>query len=167
MRVFFALVINEKSKKRIYQLQTEKLKECGGKFTESSNFHLTLVFVGEVEKEKIKSLLDIANDENISSFSMMGKHIDCFQKKKKIIWIGVETPTLIEEYVKRIEEKVRLLGFSIEKREYIPHVTLMRGATTLPQNTDASVLIEFERLALMESVNIDEKLIYREVPYEK
>ncbi|XRO77528.1 RNA 2',3'-cyclic phosphodiesterase [Methanocaldococcus sp. 10A] len=123
MRLFLAIDIPENLKNKIKEFQ-EHFKMKGIKLVEKENLHITVKFLGEVDEEKLKEILDL--DLSIEPIKIKLKHIGTFPNSNyiKVIWIKVENENLIEIF-KNIDKKLSNLGFKKEK-EYVPHLTIGR-----------------------------------------
>jgi 2'-5' RNA ligase len=139
-RVFFAIWPDNKTQKQlgclVEQLQLEAL--CGGRKTKQQNIHLTLVFLGEVDTDRLPALRQVADeirDSGPRAFDFRTDEIG-YWKHNKIIYLAPrEVPPELSWLVSRLKNGVSVAGFSVEARSYAPHLTLMRNALcrTLPE----------------------------------
>lgn len=101
----------------------------GARWVERRNWHLTLVFLGEVEDGVLadfaRDLADLA--AAASPFSLAVEGLGTFgQAKPRALWAGVaDNPDLAH-----LQAKVAALadrhGIMIERRKFVPHITLAR-----------------------------------------
>ena len=111
------------------------LKKIGAdvKLVEPENIHITLKFLGDVEQQLIDRIDHIMNDAvyNMSPFSFTLKKTGVFpnQQYMKILWIGIENEQPIITLAKILDEQLCTLGFTKEKREFSPHLTIGRVRT--------------------------------------
>ncbi|SOD42521.1 RNA 2',3'-cyclic phosphodiesterase [Nitrosovibrio sp. Nv4] len=142
-RVFFAIWPDSNAQRQlgglVKRLQLEAL--CGGRKTKAENIHLTLVFVGEVEIDKLEILCRVAKeirDSGARAFDLVVEKI-CYWKHKGIVYgeIG-RIPQELMSLVTALQDGLSHAGFSLEQRAYRPHITLMRDAScqTLPELTE-------------------------------
>lgn len=114
--------------------QIDQLITLQGKYTAwgrpviPENFHVTLLFLGQVENEQLRCLM-----QNISSITFEPFRISLDQlgyfEKTKIFWVGAkEPPAALETLFKRVRNCAIRCGFSRLTKRYIPHVTLLRKA---------------------------------------
>lgn len=126
IRTFIAIEFPDEVLKEILRVQEEVLKvKFKGKLTEPENLHLTLKFLGEIEKEKLvevkKRLKEIKFNEmelklgQIGTFNIRGN--------PRIVWIKVLGDGLWE-LQKQIDEKLKDL-FKLEER-FMGHLTIAR-----------------------------------------
>jgi 2'-5' RNA ligase len=134
IRTFIAIELSEEVKEGLAELQ-EKLKgkapQGTVRWVRPEGIHLTLKFLGNIPSnmlDRIKKALTEAC-EGFSSFSFSVRGLGCFpsSKRPRVIWVGVEEKTgMLLRLQEAIEEKLALLGFPPEKREFSPHLTLGR-----------------------------------------
>ncbi|HEU4766924.1 MAG TPA: RNA 2',3'-cyclic phosphodiesterase [Pyrinomonadaceae bacterium] len=100
----------------------EAVPEARASWSKPENVHLTLKFFGNVPKEKVTGISDVAARvaDQISSFQIRIGGTGVFPK---VLWIGVEDPSGgLTELQRRLEEE-----FSPkEDRAYKPHLTIAR-----------------------------------------
>ena len=128
MRAFIAIDVGmQKKMEEIY----EKLKATGArlKMVEPKNIHLTLKFLGEIDREmvgKIKGCMeDVAADVKPFNAKLSGMGVFPSRGNIRVIWIGFSDEGQAEKMARQIDEKLSALGFKREKN-YKPHVTIAR-----------------------------------------
>lgn len=143
VRVFFAIWPDGAAQKQLYglakQLRLESL--CGGRKTKAENIHLTLVFVGEVETGKLAALCRIAEGIQGSRARAFDFVVDGIRywKHSNIIYASTgKIPWELIDLVTVLQDTLSAAGFSLERRAYKPHITLMREASCeiLPELTE-------------------------------
>ena len=116
----------------------EAVPEAAASWSKPENVHLTLKFFGNVSKENVTRISDVAARvaRECSSFEIRIGGTGVFPK---VLWLGVEDPTgRLTELQRRFEEECAKEGFAKEDRAYKPHLTLARqrhpeGARKLAQ----------------------------------
>lgn len=167
MRLFYALVPTEREKQGIERWQ-EQLRTAaeGGRFPPPENLHMTLQFLGELPAERCAALETIlhAAARNTSPFSMVLNAYGWFPGKgQERLWYLTgrcpEAAALSETLGAMLTQN----GFSLEAREFLPHITLGRrcrlksGAAPVAAEP---VTIRAQRLWLMESRQIHGRVVY-------
>lgn len=138
MRCFFCFELPDEVQRNMVEFYDSVNNQAHVKWVERSNLHITLKFLGNVEKSslpKIKTRAQAAI-ENQSSFQINIDKLGCFPHMgfPKIIWFGSSSaPREIHRLHDQLEEQLNKLGFSKENRDYVPHVTLGR---TKDKNND-------------------------------
>lgn len=132
MRLFIAVEISEEIKREIVKI-TDKFKEAGAdvKWVRPEGMHLTLKFLGEVDETRKDKIVDILKPISktkspfIITFQGLGAFPDL--KRPRVIWIGAEKgKEELKNIAEEIEGPLSEMGFSKEKREFSPHLTLGR-----------------------------------------
>lgn len=134
IRVFFALSISELLARQLslhadgllLQLPRETLH-----WVPSENYHITLAFLGDVESRDIPRLESIAA-EVAAHHSFAELSID------DVVWFpSIHKPRLLVALIKPhaalkklhadLQRQLRLQGFSVDNRRFIPHISLARA----------------------------------------
>jgi len=140
VRVFFAVWPDDMAQKQLAAL-TERLQaelHCGGRKTEPENIHLTLVFVGQVNLVKLDALCQAVNGMRgfaPRAFDIVIEEIR-YWKHNRIAYAAIHgIPQELVDLVNALQDVLSISGFSIERRTYNPHITLIRRASchSLPQ----------------------------------
>ena len=145
-RIFIAINLPEEIKAAMQNLQKETgnlfleemdLEEEANrgviKWVKKENLHLTLVFVGKTEQDKIFKISNITENiiKNQNSFSLQTKNISYGPDKKippRLIWVELEKNNQLLNIVDNLKKE--LLDAQIlrreEQRSFSPHITLGR-----------------------------------------
>lgn len=133
MRCFFAIEFDEETRLFLARIQSA-LRDSGirGNYTNPTNFHLTLKFIGEVNPANLPGLelvlKKVASKHNplVLEFGELGKFS---RGRRPIIWCGLRTNNILLDLQKDLVKELaaEFLQFSGYER-YIPHITLVREA---------------------------------------
>ncbi len=172
MRLFTALEIDERNRKKIAKMQEQfKSSSFKGTFVRKNNFHVTLKFLGETDPGMIKRIC-LAMDSsvrNIGSFSMTAGKPGYFRRRDGlIIWLGiVHGAEQIWTINSNIEEELFKTGFRKEEIPFTPHITLARrvklrkGFDFVSENIDChGISAEIRAVTLFESRREKGVLVY-------
>lgn len=172
MRLFIAINLNNEIKDYLLSaIGRLKKASVSGNFTHRENLHLTLVFLGELEPGRvpaIRTAMDRACDGPFRlSFAGFGR----FRRRGgDIHWAGVEKNRDLIALQKSLCAELEAAGFSLEEREYSPHLTLGReirlsepAADIYGELASADKEMHVSRISLMKSERIAGKLTYTEV----
>lgn len=101
------------------------------KWVEPGNMHLTLVFLGETEPEKVRLVQAVMNVAAAahSSFTLQPTVLGCFPNpsRPRIIWAGLAGEVKVAQSLKKtLDAGLEPLGWEPEKRPFAPHLTLGR-----------------------------------------
>lgn len=167
MRLFIALNFSDSEQHAITQIQHQLKDQCiSGNFTRRENLHLTLAFLGEVPLERIPTLqkILIKTAEKTTAFSTTCDQLGCFSGTgQEMLWyLSGDTPPELAALVNTLHNYLKKAGFSLEDREFLPHVTLGRRCVseTVPKIEFFPVTAAFSSMELMLSEQIDRVLTY-------
>lgn len=132
-RMFLGLWPNEEQIDQLYAVQSAYTQM--GREVPPENFHITLLFLGNISNSTVESLRHGLSDLMIQPFSVRLDRLGYFDKTK-IFWIG---PTHVPEQMNVLFKNVRQQAQRCEIRhltkKYVPHTTLLRqceGLSTDP-----------------------------------
>ncbi|MCL2293864.1 MAG: RNA 2',3'-cyclic phosphodiesterase [Spirochaetes bacterium] len=131
MRLFIAAQIEKENKKTIHEIQKEyRAQSVKGTFTRIENYHLTLKFLGETEKELIPKIIFVMDRavEETASFGFTSGNAGCFSRKEGFtLFLGVDNGADdLWKLSALLEEELFKSGFKKETRIFTPHITLGR-----------------------------------------
>lgn len=103
----------------------------GVKWVKPDNIHLTLKFLGHIEKETIEKIKKIMDEivAGTQPFKIRLSSAGAFPSpgRPRVIWIGIdEGNRACSQLANMIEERVASLGIEKESRAFHPHLTLAR-----------------------------------------
>jgi 2'-5' RNA ligase len=100
----------------------------GARWTMADNFHLTLRFIGEVDRHGYDDVVAALGHVRAAGFDLVLRGLDQFGKgeKARSLWIGVEKNPALLHLHERIEAVLTRAGLAPETRKFTPHVTLAR-----------------------------------------
>lgn len=174
MRVFIAIEFEEEIKEYLEQVQ-KKAMLCtkGGNFTAKENFHLTLHFIGEADKEEVEllkeAMYETANYNR--QFQLELSSIGLFERgNKAIVWMGTQKSKELMHLYQSLAKSLSRQGFAPKRQKLSPHITIGREVSLAvsPELLQKNVGVEpkkivVNKLSLMESVRIGSKLVYRQL----
>lgn len=127
-----------------------------------SNLHITLHFIGNVYKEKVDCLHEVAKNISAESFSL---NLDCYGHfyKARVFWMGCkQKPEALKKLHKKLSDAFLQCDYQAESRAYAPHVTLMRKLTKPGEYiVPDPVHWDVNEFCLVESIPIDSGVEYR------
>lgn len=132
IRAFIAVEINNQAKQKISKLiSILKKSDADAKWATEDQMHLTLKFLGNVNKDKIQEISEAISviSNNFKSFAVSFSEIGAFPNTShpRVIWLGIgkgaESLKMLNDETEAALEK---LGFVKESREFEPHLTLAR-----------------------------------------
>jgi 2'-5' RNA ligase len=158
--VFFAAWPPPEVQQTLGEIARQAQGECGGRTVPAHNIHLTLVFIGDVSRDRLAELEALGATVAAPRFSLVVDRLE-YWRHNRILWAGVgECPQALLTLVERLQEPVAAAGFRIERRPYVPHVTLRRNARDAPANTRIRVDWPVTEFALVESAQRERGRMY-------
>lgn len=95
---------------------------------DDGQLHLTLRFVGEVDRHVAADLVAALDEVTGPGFDLRVHGVGHFEKKGKptALWAAFAPCPALETLERRIERAARAAGLHPETRNFVPHVTLAR-----------------------------------------
>lgn len=170
MRLFFAVNFSEREKDALVGNVARLKKMCSrGNFTDRNNLHITLAFLGEVDRAELPKICAAAKNVGAAPLEFTVSGAGTFGD---IVWLGVDK--VGAEALSRLANALRLEcdknGISYDKKPFSPHLTLCRGAVfsgehsahdfSLQATPLKKAVLSFE---LMESTRIGGRLTYKKI----
>jgi 2'-5' RNA ligase len=164
MRLFIAVNFDQEIKRRILAVQDRIRKEVNkGKFPPKENFHITLVFLGEIPEDR----LPIIKEAMMQAASIGGKPVSAFELSfskagffkrgaKELWWLGTDAKNdQLENLQKNLASKLLAENFVIDSKPFTTHITLGREIHSglWPFKTE-NITVPVKRLSLMQSRHI-------------
>lgn len=175
MRLFIAVNLNEESRDYLSDaIQMLQRKASCGNFTRRENLHLTLVFLGEVSAERLDDVTSAMNRVKGKRFRLSFMGFGKFKSRGgDIHWAGVEKSEELFSLQKQLSAELEKEGFTLENREYSPHLTLGREVRISSSTgeiygsmTDTKHEMSVSKISLMKSERTKGRLVYTEI-YER
>lgn len=133
LRTFICIELPAPVKDDLSRLQ-QALKRIDAKvsWVKPENIHLTLKFLGDVQKSDIPLISSCVERVagSIPRFEIELSGTGCFPsvKNPRVFWVGLSRiPPELAELHQGIENGLNAEGFPLEKKEFSPHLTLGRA----------------------------------------
>lgn len=128
-RVFFAAFPNKIIQNKLIRKAEELRAVCGGRIIKAHHIHLTLLFLGNVDTDRIDTLLETAKKISAKKFELKLNKIS-YWKHNQIVFVGAEHyPDELFVLVESLKNSLTKAGFLFDARDYKPHVTLIKKAS--------------------------------------
>lgn len=150
-RVFFALWPSADLQQALHNVAQTYALPCVARVVSAERLHLTLLYIGEVERARLAALLQAAGRVPASPFWLVIDRLACWQHNKIGYATAQQPPWPLADLVAALEHTVVLAGFSLAAAEFLAHITLLRKVQYViePQNmqplrwwVDSFVLVE-------------------------
>ena len=160
MRLFVAVRFSPEVRAALLEAVSALRRRGGETFTRPENLHLTLAFIGETaDLTGAKAALDRACTGGPFSLTVGG-----LGRFEDLWWAGIRDNERLEALALRVQNALRQAGFSVERRPWRPHITLVRRwRGPRPRLTVPDTSMRVERVSLMKSERVEGKLVYTEL----
>lgn len=98
-------------------------------WTQQADLHITLKFLGAVDDNKRKQIGQaLQSMREFEAFTLHVGTIGTFGKPSmpRVLWAGVEKTPLLTTLQEQVKIRLENIGYSAEKRAYVPHITLAK-----------------------------------------
>ena len=121
-RVFIALSLPEVVADALTQLQSGI---DGARWRPVENFHLTLQFVGDVDRHGLDEVATALGGILAPGFQLTLSGCWFFGgKHPRLLYAGTKPSPELNHLQAKVEQALRRLGLPLENRKFVPHVTL-------------------------------------------
>lgn len=142
----------------------------GARWQSDDQLHLTLRFIGEVDRRQAEDIDAALGAIRHPSFEIALSGVGVFDQRGRpdTVWAGVAPQEPLAALHRKVDQALVRAGLGPERRAYVPHITLARLNRTagpiggfLEQAGDlASPPFRVERFALFESDLTAERAVY-------
>ena len=151
-RLFFALWPNNETRLKLTRLN-QSIDAKGFKPVPPHNFHVTLVFVGNVTKAAELVIKHRAADIASEPFVMIFDHVSYWAKPKVLCITSQQPVKPLMILAETLNNAVTCCGIQTDPKPYNPHVTLARhGSEFVERDCDPTVW-RADSFCLVESCN--------------
>ncbi|WP_150291893.1 RNA 2',3'-cyclic phosphodiesterase [Sphingobium estronivorans] len=104
----------------------------GARWQDDDQLHLTLRFVGEVDRPQADDIADALGAVRFTPFDIALSGVGCFDRKGRVhtLWAGVQPRDPLTQLHHKIDRACVRAGLPPDDRSYFPHVTLARFGRT-------------------------------------
>jgi 2'-5' RNA ligase len=123
-RLFVGLELPEPVKDQILDLEQPL---PGTRWIAADDLHVTLRFIGDVDKRTADDVIEALAHIDLPMFSMRLVGLGTFgSKEPRSVWAGVDAPEMLKRLQSATEKAARTAGLPPETRNFRPHVTIAR-----------------------------------------
>ena len=165
VRTFIAVKLSREAREEVLRILEELKKiKADVKWVSPETIHLSLKFLGNIEKEKIpgieKQLREVCKD--FSPFDIVLENIGTFPfwNRPKVLWVGIgQGRENVKKLARKIEKIMSAEGFEKESRDFKAHITI--GRIKSPRNTKRLQKISNDIRVRQAKSHIDKVILYR------
>jgi RNA 2',3'-cyclic 3'-phosphodiesterase len=136
------------------------------KWADLNNLHVTLAFIGDTEKELVKSIGNMLKyelkDFGVIEFNLKGFGLFRNSSNPRIIYSAIENPEMLTKAHEIIKGGLLKLGVTLEEREFNPHLTIGRIKDLVDKNNLLKQVSSYSGKYL-QKVNVPEIVYFESV----
>jgi 2'-5' RNA ligase len=140
MRVFFALWPEQPVRQALLAAQRDFHAQVGGRCMRADTLHLTLLFIGEIKATQLPALIEAAGRVKTPPFQIEFDRLACWRHNHIAHLTCSQAPPALLALVGQIENEVVAMEVAFDRRNYHPHVTLIRQADCQKGNPASPVV---------------------------
>ena len=161
-RLFFALWPDDNTRTNIRKHLKKLIQHSDGKGVPDHNLHITLSFLGSIDESKQRCAEQFADTLRLSPFKLNIDKVD-YWSKPKVLWAGCnQIPEQLNSFAYELNNGMRRCGIDVDKRPYVPHITLMRKVNKVSQDKEFKAFQwEVSNFVLVESISRSEGVHYQ------
>lgn len=159
-RLFFGLEIPAHIKARLLKARAEV---PGARWQSAEQMHITLLFLGGVEQERLPAVCEAARHIPLAPFELSVTGLGCFGQPcaPRNLWAGVQPAAPVAHLHGEIKSRMEGLGFTGEDRAFRPHITLSRFRRQ-PGSVEG-LLAEYEGMGFG-AFHVDQFVLFKSEP---
>ncbi len=161
-RVFFALWPEAKLQRALHRLAMEYQPRCEARVMRADNLHMTLLFLGEMERARLPQLIEAAGKVSVPSFGLVLDRLSFWRHNRIGYAASQEKVPALDQLVVALQQELMAAGFQFDRREFKTHVTLLRNVRQiLESQVVAPMTWPVDAFVLVESVATDRGVRYQ------
>lgn len=160
-RLFFALWPDDRQRETLRNTMSPVARQVEGSAVYRGNWHVTLVFIGEVAANRVADLQAATAGIAVDAFRLRFDRLAFWQRPRIACLQAMSVPPPLEALVSDLNGALVPFGHEPEKGHYRPHITAVRRARTFEPIMLARPLeLSFDSFELVESVSTREGVQY-------
>jgi 2'-5' RNA ligase len=150
LRCFIAVKLPPEATESLREAQARlRAAEPGWKWVNPDTFHVTLKFLGQVERERLQATWQSVSEAigGTEEFTLALRGLGVFPNLRapRVAWAGISAGAdELTALAAKAEEACSQHGFERERRPFAAHLTLGRAREPGPNSALAAVVQEFE-----------------------
>lgn len=164
MRLFIGIDLPISLKQNLYTIAHQVSTKTQGRVTALMNYHLTLVFLGELDEIQKDHLIENLKTLSFTPFQLDLNSLGYFQKGERFIYyMGLKQSSELRTLYHTVSSLIRPLNLDLHG-SFEPHITLIRQGKSYPVEVLKLPTIEgtFEvsKVTLFLSHQVNDELTY-------
>jgi len=156
-RLFFALWPDEAARAALVRATARAVRHCGGRPVPAPSLHVTLAFLGGVERTRVPQLRSLASACAVAlaqsaPLSLPLVRLAHWQPQQLLCALTAETPTAAQRLAAALKDGAAAGGFRPDLKPFQAHVTLARKVVRVARlPVMRPVVWSFSAFALVDS----------------
>ncbi|UPF05998.1 RNA 2',3'-cyclic phosphodiesterase [Pseudomonas mosselii] len=127
-RLFFALPVSDEQCRALAQWR-RSLNLRSGKPVPAENFHVTLLFLGDVDAEQVPAICTAVDQlrRPVAPPRLLLDRLQVWPRASALVLEAQQAPAALLQLVYGLQQALLPLGVEAANREYRPHLTLCQG----------------------------------------
>jgi 2'-5' RNA ligase len=131
IRLFFALWPDAATRAALLEAREGAVQHA--RPTHPDDLHLTLVFIGDSDPDRLGCIEAAADDVVVGGFDLVLEQLETWPRQRVLVATPGEPPPALFNLVSQLQQNLLPCGIQPESRRYRPHVTLARKAPKVPR----------------------------------
>ena len=134
MRTFIAGIIDKNQLNQLISLRDAIAQgSAASRPVPEQNLHLTLEFLGEITEGQARKAEDIMDSLSFTPVPFTLDRTGCFERQDgSLVWAGSSRAPELCALQRRLHKALEEEGFKLDRRRFMPHITLLRKAVAPP-----------------------------------
>lgn len=160
-RLFFALWPDTQTRESLQRVN-HLIRAQGLKAVRPDNYHVTLVFLGNVDDATALLLNQHIDDISVKAFELTFDQLSYWRRPRVLCLTCSRFGAEAVELAAALDEQARACGLPTDTRPYTPHLTMARHVRhTPPEINFEPVVWRAESFCLVESCSEPDGVVYR------
>ena len=152
-RLFFAFWPNDRQRETLREVIRPALSSVEGVASERRNWHVTLVFIGDFDEQRIPALQQAVADITFEPFRLRLDRLSYWPRPKIACLEATRIPDDLVALEAQVSEAVRRFDIPPEQHRYRPHITIARNVRSFASERLARPLqLTCTEFSLIESI---------------
>lgn len=152
-RLFFAVWPEASCRRRLAATARNLSAICGGRLVFTGNLHMTLMFIGAIDRSLIPALEGAAAALRVAPFELALDRLDCLGHHRIACAVPGAVPEALSLLASQLREAVAATGIGFDRKPFVPHVTLLRNIErSFSARTMPALAWRIGSFALVESI---------------
>lgn len=162
MRVFFALWPNHQIQQELHTIARQLKPQCQGRVMRAETLHMTLQFIGNIQRSQLAKIISAADNVSAQPFSMkLAKTAYWNHNHIAYATLASDAP-LLDNLVLQLKIALHEEDVVYADQKFSPHVTLLRNAEQKPQTQEfPPITWQVDSFVLVESVLSEQGAHYK------